>query len=388
MKKLIVIAASGLLVLSPASAADKVKIGFLSTLSGPLAVLGTEAQDGFNLALRENNNKVGGLPVEVLVGDDQASPDAGKQAADRMLKRDKVDFMTGVLFSNVLLTIAPSVFAAKVFYISSGAGPAALAGAQCNPFFFGIGWQNDGQSEAMGQYLKENGFKNVYLLAANYAGGKDNITGFKRTFDGGIVGESYVKLGALDFSSELAEIRATKGDALFFFLPGAMGTNFIKQYVAAGLDKQMPLFAPGYDADEDTIAGVGAPMIGLRNASHWAWDLDNPANKHFVEAFQSAYHRYPSVFSFQGYEAFNLIARAVSDVKGNLEDKDALRDAIKAARFASARGDFKFNTNQFPIQNYYLRVVQKDGTGTITNRTIGTIFKNHTDSYASLCPMK
>src|SRR5882724_11803110 len=226
MKKLIVIAASSLLVLSSASAADKVKIGFLSTLSGPLAVLGTEAQDGFNLAVRENSNKAGGLPVEILVGDDQASPDAGKQVADRMLKRDKVDFMTGVLFSNVLLAIAPSAFAAKVFYISSGAGPAAMAGAQCNPFFFGVGWQNDGQSEAMGQYLKEKGFKNIYVLSANYAGGKDNVTGFKRNYDGALAGESYVKLGQLDYSSELAEIRAAKGDALFFFLPGAMGVNF------------------------------------------------------------------------------------------------------------------------------------------------------------------
>jgi branched-chain amino acid transport system substrate-binding protein len=191
-----------------AQAADKVKIGFVSTLSGPLSALGIDIRDGFNLALAETGNKVGGLPVEVVEGDDQASPDIGKQLADKFLKRDKVDFMTGVVYSNVMLAVGAPTFAAKTFYISAAAGPAALAGAQCNPYFFGLSWQNDGQSEAMGHYMTEKGYKNVFILAPNYAGGKENLDGFKRTFKGNISQEVYVKMGELDYASEIAQVRA------------------------------------------------------------------------------------------------------------------------------------------------------------------------------------
>jgi branched-chain amino acid transport system substrate-binding protein len=371
-----------------AQAADKVKIGFVSTLSGPLAALGIDIRDGFNLALAETGKKMGGLPVEVVEGDDQASPDVGKQLADKFLKRDKVDFMTGVVYSNVMLAVGAPTFAAKTFYISAAAGPAALAGAQCNPYFFGLSWQNDGQSEAMGHYMTEKGYKNVFIIAPNYAGGKENLDGFKRTFKGNIAQEVYVKMGELDYASEIAQVRAGKPDAVFFFLPGGMGINFIKQYLAAGLNKQVPYFVPGYSADEDTIQALGEPMVGLYNSAHWAWDLDNAANKNFVAKFQERYKRLPSMYAFQGYDVVRLLDRAVSDVKGNIEDKRAMHDAIAAARFQSVRGDFKFNTNQFPINSFYLRVVQKESSGRVTNKTVSKILDAHTDSYVGSCKMK
>ena len=371
-----------------AQAADSVKIGFVSTLSGPLSALGVEIQDGFNLALKETGNKIGGLPVEVVTGDDQASPDVGKQLADKMIKRDRVNFMTGVVYSNVMMAVAPAAAAAKTFYISSAAGPAALAGAQCNPYFFALGWQNDGQSEAMGQYLSDKGLKNAFIIAPNYAGGKENLEGFKRMFKGQIVSEVYPKLGELDFASELALIRAAKPDAVFFFLPGGMGVNFVKQYVASGLNKTVPFFAPGYSADEDTIKAVGEPVVGLQNASHWAWDLDNPANKKFVADFSAIYKRLPSMYAFQGYDVVRMLDRAVSDAKGKIEDKQAIRDAMASARFASVRGDFRFNTNQFPINSFYLRVIEKDSSGRITNRTVSKILDAHKDSYVANCSMK
>jgi branched-chain amino acid transport system substrate-binding protein len=369
-------------------AADKVKIGYISTLSGPLSSLGIEIRDGFNLALKETGNKIGGLPAEVVEGDDQASADVGKQLADKFLKRDKVDFMTGVVYSNVLLAIAPPTFAAKTFYISTAAGPASLAGAQCNPYFFGLSWQNDGQAEAMGKYMSDKGYKKAYILAPNYAGGRENLAGFKRTFKGEISAETYVKMGELDFASEISQIRANKPDALFFFLPGAMGVNFIKQLIASGLDKQVPYFVPGYSADEDTIRALGDSMVGLYNSSHWASDLDNPANKKFVADFKAAYNRVPSMYAFQGYDAVRLLDRAVADVKGNIEDKAALRDAIAAARFQSARGEFRFNTNQFPINSFYLRQVQKNASGVVTNKTIAKITDAHSDTYVGACRMK
>lgn len=373
---------------APAFAADQVKIGFVSTLSGPLSSLGLDIRDGFNLALKNNSNKIGGLPVEVVVGDDQASPDVGKQIADKMIKRDKVDFMTGIVYSNVMLAVGPPVFAAQTYYISAAAGPAALAGERCNKYFFGLSWQNDGQSEAVGEYLSGKNFKNVFILAPNYTGGKENLAGFKRNFKGKVSGEVYVKLGQLDFASELAQIRAAKPEAVFFFLPGGMGVNFIKQYAGAGLAKQIPYFVPGYSADEDIISAVGEPMIGVKNASHWAWDLKNPQNEKFVADFKKEYGRIPTVYAFQGYEVIRLLDSAVKDVKGNLSDKDALHKALLTTNFGSLRGSFKFNTNQFPMDTFYLREVQKDSSGRITNKTLGTIFTNHSDAYVSECKLK
>jgi branched-chain amino acid transport system substrate-binding protein len=372
----------------PALAADNVKIGLLSTLSGPGAGLGIDIRDGFQLAVKLNGGKLGGLPAEVVVADDQASPDVGRQTADRLVKRDKVDFMTGIVFSNVMLAVGAPTFAAKTFYISANAGPSQLAGEQCNPYFFSASYQNDNQHEAVGKTVADKGFKRVALIAPNYPAGKDALAGFKRFYKGGeIVSESYTPLNLLDYGAELSKLRAAKPDAVYIFLPGGLGINFIKQFVGAGLSKDMTLFGPGFSGDEDVIRAVGNPMLGMFNTSQWAHDLDNAANKKFVTAFEQEYGRLPTLYAAQGFDAAQLIGAAVRDSKGKLDDKAAVHKALKAAKFDSVRGGFKFNTNQFPIQDYYLRVITSDSKGRITNRTIGTVFKNHADAYASKCKM-
>lgn len=374
---------------TPALAADKVKIGFLSTLSGPGAGLGIDIRDGFNLALKHTGGKLGGLPAEVIVADDQQSPDAAKQTTERLLKRDRVDFMTGVVFSNVMLAVGQPIFDNQTFYISANAGPSQYAGEQCNPYFFNVAWQNDNLHEAVGKTVADKGFKRVALLAPNYPAGKDALTGFKRFYQGGeVVSEIYTRLGQLDYAAELAQVRAARPDAMYIFLPGGMGINFIKQFVASGMSKDTTLFGPGFSADEDVIRAVGEPMLGMFNTSQWAHDLDNPQNKRFVADFQKEYGRLPSLYASQGYDAAMLIDAAVRDVKGKIEDKAALRKALQAANFKSVRGAFKFNTNQYPIQDYYLRIVHKDSQGRITNRTLGTVFKNHADAYVGACKMK
>jgi branched-chain amino acid transport system substrate-binding protein len=370
-----------------AIAADKVKVGMLSTLSGPGAALGVDIRDGFNLAVKHSGGKFGGLPVEVIVADDQASPDAAKQTADRLVKRDKVDFMTGVVFSNVMLAVGKPIFDSNTYYISANAGPSQYAGAQCNPYFFSASYQNDNMHEAVGKTVQDKGFKKVALLAPNYPAGKDALTGFKRFYKGDIVSEAYTPLNQLDYAVELSKMRASGADAVYIFLPGGLGVNFIKQFVGAGLSKDMTLFGPGFSADEDVIRAVGEPMLGMFNTSQWAHDMDNAANKRFVADFQKDYGRLPTLYAAQGYDAARLMDAAVRDVKGKIEDKDAVRKALKAAKFDSVRGAFKFNTNQFPIQDYYLRVITKDARGRITNRTIGTVFKNHADAYAGECKM-
>ncbi len=370
-----------------AQAADKVKVGLLSTLSGPGSGLGIDIRDGFNLALKHTGGKLGGLPAEVIIADDQQSPDAAKQTTERLLKRDKVDFMTGVVFSNVMLAVGPPIFLSNTFYISANAGPSQFAGAQCNPYFFNVAWQNDNLHEAVGQTVQDKGFKKVALLAPNYPAGKDALAGFKRFYKGEVVLESYTPLNQLDYGAEIAKMRAAKADAVYIFLPGGLGVNFIKQFVGAGLSKDMTLFGPGFSADEDVIRAVGDAMLGMFNTSQWAHDMDNAANKRFVADFQKEYGRLPTLYASQGYDAARLMDAAVRDVKGKLEDKNAVRKALKAARFESVRGPFKFNTNQFPVQDYYLRMVTKDAQGRITNRTLGTVFKNHADAYAGDCKM-
>ena len=372
-----------------AQAADAVKIGLLSTLSGPGAGLGIDIRDGFQLAVKQGGGKLGGLPAEVVVADDQQSPDVARQTADRLIKRDKVDFMTGVVFSNVMLAVGAPTFASKTFYISANAGPSQYAGEQCNPYFFSASYQNDNLHEAVGKTVADKGFKRVALLAPNYPAGKDALAGFKRFYKdkGEVVMESYTPLNQLDYGAEIAKMRAAKPDAVYIFLPGGLGINFIKQFVGAGLSKDMTLFGPGFSADEDVIKAVGEPMLGMFNSSLWAHDLDNPANKKFVADFQKEYGRLPTLYAAQGYDAARLIDGAVRDVKGNLADKAAVRKALEAARFESVRGAFRFNTNHFPIQDYYLRVVTKDPQGRVTNRTLGTVFKNHADAYVGSCKM-
>jgi branched-chain amino acid transport system substrate-binding protein len=384
----IVAAALTALLPSGGQAADRIKVGFISTLSGPSAALGVDIRDGFQLAVKMAGGRIGGLPAEVLVGDDQFKPEVGRQLAEKNVRLDKVNFLTGMVFSNIMLASVPVAFENKIIYVSPNAAPSPFAGKQCNPYLFVASWPNDAYHEAAGQHATNRGYKSAYLIAPNYQAGKDSLTGFKRFYKGNVAAEVYTQLGQLDYSAELAQVRAAKPDALYIFLPGGMGINFIKQFVAAGLSKDVPLILPGFGSDQDIIRPVGDAMLGLFDTAHWAPDFDNAANRKFVAAFEKEYKRIPSVFAAQGYDAALLIDAAVRDVKGKVEDVEAVRKAMKAARFESVRGAFKFNRNQMPIQNYYLRVVARDNQGRLVNKTIGTIFKDHGDAYVQECEMK
>jgi branched-chain amino acid transport system substrate-binding protein len=371
-----------------AGAADKVKVGFLSTLSGPGGALGVDMRDAFLLAVKLNGGKLGGLPAEVSVVDDQQKPEIAREAVERFTKRDNVDLITGMVFSNVLLPVMPAILNAGTIYLSTNTGPEDYAGEKCNPNFFAVAWQNEDIPGAMGEVMNQRGLKSVYLIAPNYPGGRETLAGFKRFYKGKIADEVYVKLGQLDYAAEIANLRAAKPDAVFFFLPGGMGINFVKQYVAAGADKDAKLYTPGFSADEDTIKAVGEPMIGILNTSQWAADLDNAANKKFVQEFQKEYGRPPTMYASQAYDVALLVDAAVKQIAGKVEDKDALRKALSEAKFDATRGKFRFNMNNFPIQDYYLREVYRDASGRITNKTVGKVFSDFQDVHAAKCKMK
>ena len=379
-------AAAGLVFAAPALAADPVKVGMITTLSGGGASLGIDIRDGFELALMQRDGKLGGMPAELIVVDDARKVENAKQIAQRMLKQDEVDVVTGIVWSNLAMAVVPTVTRAGKFYISPNAGPSALAGKRCHPNYFNVAWQNDNLHEAMGQYVTDKGFKNVYLMAPNYPAGKDAISGFKRFYKGDIAAEVYTKLGQVDYAAEIANLRAAGPDAVFFFLPGGMGINFVKQYAQAGLMADAPLFGPAFSFDEGILKAVGDAALGTLNTSQYTHDLDNPANQAFAAAFMEAYGRKPSLYASQGYDAALLIDSAVAKVGGDLSDADAFREALRAADFASPRGAFRFGPNQHPIQDIYVREVVRDGEG-VTNRTLSKVFTDHADAYAAECSM-
>ena len=379
---------AALLAANGAQAADELKIGFLTTLSGPGAGTGQDIRDAFTLAIKMNGGKLGGLPVNISITDDQNNPVAARQTVERYIKRDKVDIITGPVFSSVVLPIVPGILQSDTIFISTNTGPADYAGEKCDPNFFVVSWQNEDVPQAMGAFANEKGYKRVAMIAPNYPGGRESLQGFKRLYTGEIVDEVYTKMGQLDYSAEIANLKTAKPDAVFYFLPGGMGINFVKQYIASGLQKDAPLLTPGFTADTENIAALGKDMVGTFNSSQWADDLPNEANKKFVEAYKKEYGRLPSMYSSQGYDAAMLIDGAVRQVNGKIEDKAAFRQAMKDAKFASVRGDFKFNNNNYPIHDIHMRQVIEDEQGNVRNKLIGTVLKNHSDLFAKQCPMK
>jgi len=388
MKRALLVTAAAALLALPTQAAEKVKIGFIATMSGPASALGQDLLDGFKLGVEKSGGKLGGLETEIIEGDDQLKPDVGRQLADRMVKRDQVDIIAGVVFSNVMMAIAGPVTRAETFIVSANAGPSALAGEMCNPFFFNVAWQNDNTHEAMGQHVQDAGYKRVYLMAPNYPAGTDALAGFKRFYKGEIVGEALTQINQPDYAAELAQLRAAEPEAVYVFYPGGMAVNFVKQYAQAGLKEEIPLFGPSFLLDQSVLQAQGDAALGLYNTAFWSQALDNEANVEFVRGFEEKYGRLPSPYAAQAYDAARLIDSAVRRVDGNIEDKDAFRAALEAADFESVRGPFRFNHNHYPIQNYYLRKVVKDEQGRLVNSLERTVFTDHADAYAGECEMK
>lgn len=384
-RTLAVLAAAAGLLAGPAAAQD-LRIGLMSTLTGPQAVTGQHLRDGFMLGVEHAGGKLGGLDTKVIVVDDQLKPDVAVQEVEGLLKRDQVHIVSGVVYSNILMAVYKPVVDSNAFLISANAGPAPVAGNRCSENFFNTAWQNDQTHGAVGKHVSDSGFKKVFLLAPNYQAGKDGLTGFKRHFKGEVVDEVYTKLGQLDFSAEIAKIQSAKPDAVYTFMPGGMGVNLVKQYAQAGLKDKIPLFS-AFTVDETTLPATEDAGLGLYSASIWALDMDNAANKRFVEDFRKKYGYVPAFYAAQAYDAARLIDAAVKQA-GGVGDKAKLRAALRQAKFDSVRGSFKFNTNHFPVSDFYLVQAARMADGTPAMQKRQPVFENYADDYAKECPMK
>ena len=383
-RTLLAVAAAALLA-APAAGAESLRVGMITTLSGGGSGLGIDVRDGFMLGVAHADGRLGGLETEVIEADDERRPELAVQLADRMVQRDEVHVVTGIVWSNLALAIMPTLARGETVFVSPNAGPSALAGEQCSRYFFNVAYQNDNNHEAMGQHVTNEGHQRVFLLAPNYPAGQDSLTGFKRFFDGEVVEEVYTQLGQLDYAAEIAQIRAAEPDAVFFFLPGGMGINFLKQYDQAGMKDEVPIYGPAFSFSQDILGAAGEAALGVYNTAQWSPDLDNPANARFVADFQEAYGRLPSLYAAQAYDAAQLIGAAVAAIDGAVDDTDALIAALETVSFDSIRGPFRFNTNHFPIQDFYLRQVVALEDGTLTNRMVDTVFTDHADVYAEAC---
>ncbi len=355
---------------------NDVKVGMITTLSGGGAGLGIDVRDGFLLAVKGNDH------IELVIEDDQRKPDIAVQLADKLVQSEKVDVLTGIIWSNLAMAVVPAVTAQGKFYLSPNAGPSALAGKGCHQNYFNVSWQNDAFSEAAGAWAKDNGIDNVFLMAPNYPAGQDMMAGFKRYYEGGVAAEVYTKLGQTDYAAEIAQIRASDADTVYFFLPGGMGISFMKQFAGSGIDKTV--MGPAFSFDQGILGAIGEAALGVKNTAHWSKDLDVPGNAEFVEAFQAEYGRLPSVYAAQGYDTGLLLASAAKSASP--EDADAFRAALKAADFQSVRGAFKFADNHHPIQNIVMREVVKEGD-IVTNKTLGVASVDHQDVYGADCKM-
>ena len=366
---------------------QKLKIGFISTFSGPQGVMGQFMKESVEVALDHLGRKVGGLETEVIYGDDQFKPDVGLQVAEEMLKKHQVDFVSGIIWSNVMLAVVPVVTGAGKIMVGTNAGASPLAGSQCNELYFTTSWNNDQTPEAMGKFMQDQGINDVYVLAPNYQAGKDMVAGFKRYYKGRIVEEIYTKMGQQDYQAEITQLRSKNPKAVFAFYPGGMGIQFLRQYDQAGLRGKLPLYTV-YTVDEISIPAVKDAAVGIKEARFWSPDLKNAASQKYVADYRKKYGKLPVFYGAQSYDGIMLIDSAVKATKGNLKDSKALAMAMRKADYASIRGPFKFNNNHHPIQNFYLLDTVKLPGGEIEMRIQKTVFEKHQDAYHQDCKMK
>ncbi len=382
MKIFSMAAAATAMMMAGAVQADTVKVGYMTTLSGSGGIIGKQMQNAVNLAMEHTGGTLGGMDAEVIFVDDQRKPDVAKQLANRLVKSDRVDVIAGVIWSNLLMAIHKPVTRSGTLLIGSNAGPSPLAGKDCHKNFVSMSWQNDQTPEGMGKYMQDAGVTSVYLVAPNYQAGKDMMSGFKRHYKGEVVAEVYTKLGQSDFQAELSTLRASRPEATFVFQPGGMGINFVKQWHQAGMEQVSKLYTV-FTVDNLSLPALKETALGVVSTQTWSPDLDNEINRRFVADYKAKFGGYPSFYAAQAYDTMMAIDHAIA--KAGSSDTEAMSAVLAEGGIPTTRGPLAMNSNQFPIQNVYLREAVLDADSMATTRITGTVFENHADAYAKDC---
>ncbi len=369
-------------------AQEKIRLGWIAGVSGPLNLVGAEQRRGLDVALEHLGNRLGGIPIELITGDSKANPAATVQDLSRLIEKDRVDVITGLTASNEVLAAIKPITDAKIFFIGANGGPAQAAGEGCSPYYFNASFQNEQITEGIGAYMTQKGVKKLYLLGMDYEAGHEHSNAARKGYKGEVVAHVFTPLAQVDFASDIAKIRASGADAVWAFYPGGPGIAFTRQWAQAGLQGKVPLYSNIALSEPLVFGAQGKTALGITVTGNYFAALDNPENKRFVETFRAKFNRDPASFAGLQYDAMMLLDAAVREVKGNLKNHDAFRAALKKANFKSIRGPFRFNTNHQPIQNSYVGVVEARPDGSLYIKPLGTIAENSRDAFAAKCPMK
>ncbi|MFJ6324733.1 MULTISPECIES: ABC transporter substrate-binding protein [unclassified Rhizobium] len=381
-----ILTAMALALSASVALAEPVKIGMITTLSGPAGYLGQDIRDGFQLAVDKNSGKLGGKEVSLVVEDDGLKPGNAKQIADKMLSDQGIKLFTGIVFANVAFAAVPDILDGDGIYVSANTASASFAGKDCNPNYFVSSWQDDSQGESAGALAQSLGYKKAFLIAPNYQAGKETMVAFKRFYKGEVAGEVYTGLDQTDFAPEIAQIRAAKPDVVYEFEPGGLGIAFMRQYDQAGLLKEIPMVVHPASLDQVIVGAVGNAALGVRVTSHWNDDFDNPVNKEFVAEWKKKFGDRPiTYYAAQGYDAALMMGTGLE--KATPDDAADFRKAILGADIPSVRGSFKLGPNQHPIQDWYSLKAEKGTDGKLALKTEGKVLTAHGDVYAANCKM-
>ena len=369
-------------------AQNKIKVGFISAQSGPLNVLGLEQKRGVEIALDHLGGKFGSYPFEIVAADSKGNPSATVQEISRLIDKEKVDVIVGLSASNELVAGVKPISDAKVFFIGMNGGVAVNAGEQCSPYYFNAAFQNAQLTTGMGAFMSKQGVKKLYLIGADFEAGYEHTNAAKTGFKGEIVAQQFTPLTQLDFAADIAKIRASGADGVFAFYPGGLGIAFMRQWAQAGLVGKIPVFSNIALTEPTAFQAQGKSVLGTYVSTVYFAGIDNPTNKQFVQDFKAKFGRDPASYAGLAYDAMMLLDSAVKEVKGNIKDEKAFRAALKKADFQSVRGSFAFSSNNHPIINTYLTMVDERSDGSLYLKPTAIIAEKSPDDFVKKCPMK
>ena len=345
---------------------EPVLIGVVIMTSGVYAQLGEDIIDAMRLYFDQVGNQAAGRPIEMLIEDETADTGTALERTRRLVEAEEVDILTGLISTGSAYAVAEFVEQSEVPFVISNAGGNDLARGDRSDFIVRTSFTNWQNNVAVGEWFYENIGETVAVIASDYAAGHEHIGGFLETFEaagGEVVEEAYTPLGSTDFSAALGRLGASGADGIYGFLAGTDGLIFVEEYDQSGLRDDMPLVASGFMVEEDVLAEIGDAALGVFSGLHWAYDVDTPENQEFVELFEDAYGRAPTVYAVQGWDTARVLVDAIEELGGELEDARAVIDAMLGMEFDSPRGPFRIDPETHnPVHNVYLReVVETNG---------------------------